>query len=126
MGKLSILNSKYFRPFDGTDNPCCWQVDRISDDIDDILWESGIDFDSLPGDWGTSYGWVRDGQIEHCMEITCVDTDTVKFEVDYWATKKVWLGLKRVPMVNTPDFDLLLPKLNKLNQSAQQDVTPSR
>jgi hypothetical protein len=114
--KISILNSKYFRSFDNTDNPCCWQVDQISDDVDSILESSRIDYEVTPGDWGTSYSWWSEDRIEHCMNITCVDTQTVRFEIEFWAIKKEWLGLKKTILENTPDFDLLLPKLRELDQ----------
>lgn len=46
--KVTIRNEKYFKPFDNTDNPCCWQVDHISDDVDTILDASGIDYEVIP------------------------------------------------------------------------------
>jgi hypothetical protein len=122
-GKISIQNSKYFRLFDNTDNPCCWQVESISNDVDDILDGLQIDYEVIPGDWGTSYSWWSKDGIEHCLNIACIDTNTAKFEIEFWATKKVWLGLRRTAVEFTPDFDMLLPKLNQLNQEAQQDAT---
>jgi hypothetical protein len=119
-GKISIQNSKYFRPFDNTDNPCCWQVDQISEDVDQILESSRIDFDMVPGDWGTSYSWKSQDSIEHSMNITCVDVETVRFEIEFWATKKGKLGLRKTVLESTSDFDFLLPKIRKLDQNAQQ------
>lgn len=118
IGKISILNSKYFRPFDNTDNPCCWQVDQISEDIDNILESFQIDYDVMPDDWGLSYSWWSKDRIEHCMNIVCADVETVRFEIEYWAIKKEWLGLKKTVLKSTPDFDLLLPKLRELDENA--------
>ena len=117
--RIATRNTKYFKPFDNTDNPCCWQVGQISDDVDTILDARGIDYEVIPGDWGTSYGW-RDGEgIEHSMTVTCVDTDTAEFAVEYWAVRVRWLGLKKEFLETTPDLEFLIPELIKLNQAQQ-------
>ena len=114
--QISIRNAKYFKPFDNTDNPCCWQVDLVSDDVDAILSDSDIDYQVIPGDWGTSYSWQDGNGVEHSMTLTCVDTDTAEFEIEYWAIRRRWLGLKKDVLESTPDFDLLIPELLNLNQ----------
>lgn len=114
--QISIRNAKYFKPFDNTDNPCCWQVDLVSDDVDAILDHSDIDYEVIPGDWGTSYGWLDCNGVEHSMTITCVDTDTAEFAIEYCAIRKRWLGLTKDVLESTSDFELLIPELLKLNQ----------
>ena len=114
--QISIRNAKYFKPFDNTDNPCCWQVDLVLDDVDAILDDSNIDYEVIPGDWGTSYSW-RDGDgVEHSMTLTCVDTDTAEFAIEYCAIRRRRLGLKKDVLESTSAFELLIPKLLMLNQ----------
>lgn len=52
----------------------------------------------------------------HSMTITCVDTDTTEFVIEYWAIRRRWLGFKKDILEITPDFDFLIPELHKLNQ----------
>jgi hypothetical protein len=114
--QISIRNAKYFKPFDNTDNPCCWQVDLVSDDVDAILNHSDIDYEVIPGDWGTSFGWRDSNGVEHSMALTCVDVDTAEFAIEYWVIRMRWLGLKKDVLESTSDFELLIPEILKLNQ----------
>ena len=122
-GNITILNSKYFRPFDNTDNPGCWQVARLSDDVDDILESCQIEYEAMADDWGASYSWWSEDGMEHCMTLSCIDTDTVTFEIEFWAIMKRWLGLRKEVLENTPDFNKMIPKLRELNEEAQQAAT---
>lgn len=123
--QISIRNAKYFKPFDNTDNPCCWQVDLVSDDVDSILDASNVDYEVIPGDWGTSYSWRgRDG-VEHGMTITCVDTDNGEFSIAYWAVRRRCLGLMKDVLERTPDFDRLIPEILKLNQEPNKPPVAS-
>ena len=69
---ITFVNREYFVPFDNTDNSCCWQIDEVGRDIDQILADAGIDAESLYEDWGAGWGWFSDG-IEHSIHLECTN-----------------------------------------------------
>ncbi len=103
--RLTFSNPKYFREFDNSDNPCCWQTDVVAHDIEAILDDMGIKFESMSEDWGTAYSWTRNGS-SYSMLLTCTDVDRAEFEVEYFAVSG-----------SGPDFDVLVPRLQQLNAS---------
>lgn len=72
--EFKIKNRKYFREFDNSDNPCCWQNSMVADDLDEILETLNLDFESMNEDWGTAYTW-KEGDIEYCVQFECSDVD---------------------------------------------------
>lgn len=115
---IRIKNQKYFKPFDNTDNPCCWQVDAVCDDVERALESQGIPFDVLSDDWGTSYTWVDANGVEHSLLISCTDVDSVTFTIEYWATRRVWMLFRRIVDNSETDFVKLIPELSSLNDGA--------
>ncbi len=122
---LTIQNGRYYKPFDNSDNPCCWQLGPISEDIEDILSDAGIEYDSMFEDWGGSYSWTNSEGIEHSIMIECSDVDQAKYELQYWATKRKFFGLRRQEVAESPDFKKILPALQNLNQKTQQVMPPN-
>ncbi len=87
---LTIQNTRYYKPFDNTDNPCCWQLEPISEDIESILSEAGIEYESMFEDWGGSYTWMDSDGVEHSIMIECSDVDLAKYDLQYWATRRIF------------------------------------
>ena len=113
---LRIQHPKYFKAFDNSDNPCCWQVDKLCVDVDAILDSRGMTYEKMPGDWGTSYSWATKG-IHHAMTVSCTDDDICEFSIEFFAFKKQWaIFTKRVPN-GSSDFRQILPQLRTLNAS---------
>ena len=120
---LTIQNERYYKPFDNSDNPCCWQLEPISEDIEVILSEAGIEYESMFEDWGGSYSWTNSDGIEHSIMIECSDVDQAKYELQYWATRRKYFGLRREDVTESSDFEKILPALKNLNKKTQQAVS---
>jgi hypothetical protein len=110
---VTFSNRKYYRPYDNTDNECCWQIDEVSRDIDVLLTELGIDAESLTEDWGAAWSWFTNG-IEHSMHLECTNVDTAEYQISYWALKRRWWFLKRAVSDEESDFGRLAPRLHQL------------
>lgn len=115
---ITIQNTRYYKPFDNSDNPCCWQLELLSEDIDDILSAAGIEYDSTSEDFGDSYSWTNSEGIDHVFSIECKDVELALYELNYWATKRKFFGLRRVEAIALSDFEEILPALLLLNQKA--------
>ena len=116
---LTIQNERYYKPFDNTDNPCCWQVEPISKDIEVILSDAGIEFESMFEDRGGSYSWKNSDGIEHSIMIERSDVDLAEFELQCRATRRKYLGLRREDVTESSDFENILPALKNLNKKTQ-------
>jgi hypothetical protein len=114
--KITIRSAKYFKPFDNTDNPCCWQVGLISEDVDVILDHQNISYDSISEDWGTAYSWKDNDGIDHSMLITCTDVDHAEYQFEYFAIKIRLMGLLKKDVTSSSDFRRIIPELLKLNR----------
>lgn len=77
---VTIQNNKYFRLYDGSDNPCCWQVDALGADIDRLFEQLGIKYEVMSEDWGRSYSWSANDAV-FWMNVECSDTDTCQFRL---------------------------------------------
>lgn len=121
---IRIKNQKYFKPFDNTDNPCCWQVDVVCNDIERVLESQGLPYDVLPGDWGTSYRWLNADGVEHSVEVSCTDIDSVTFTVEYFATRRAWMLFRRIVDNSETDFVKLIPELRGLNDATPVGARP--
>jgi len=103
---IFIENRKYYKPYDGSDNECCWQVDDLTEDIDKILQGLGIEFELIPEDWGTAYLWSANG-IDLGFQVECVDTASCRFKITLYASRKGLLVFSR----EVPEFENLCPEL---------------
>ena len=112
---IFIENRKYFKPYDGSDNPCCWQVDVLTEDVDEIFQGLGIEFELMPEDWGTAYLWSASG-VNFGMQVECSDTVRCRFKITLYASRKWLLVFSR----KVPDFEGLCPdlvsQLRRLNE----------
>ena len=122
--EIIFTNKKYYKDFDGSDNPCCWQVDLVTDDIDEILVDHDVDFDFLSEDWGSAYTW-RDKGTEYSLMIICQDTKTATFKILFEAFRKKFLFLSEVVDVTSSPYNWLISIIdNKINQN--QSTRPYR
>jgi hypothetical protein len=113
---FTITNPKYFRAFDNTDNPCCWQVDVVGRDVEDVLRGCQIDFEPMYEDWGTSFSWTSRDGIVHSITVWCSDTGTPTFQLKCQAFKRRWVFfLASIPEAES-DFSELIPVLKQLDQ----------
>jgi hypothetical protein len=119
---IRIKNQKYFKPFDNTDNPCCWQVGAICEDVERVLDSQGIPFEVLSEDWGTSYSWIDANGVEHSLEVTCTDVESVTFTIEYFATRRAWMLFRRIVDNSETDFVKLVPELRALNDDNPADA----
>jgi len=115
---LSIRNVKYYKDFDDSDNPCCWQVDELTADIDEVLQRQGIEAEVIPDDWGTAYSWRNRDNVLHSMTVTCQDVETVTFGIEYFAFVRKWLIVTKDVPDPMSDFGALIPALRELNEVA--------
>lgn len=115
---LIIRSSRYHKPFVNSDNPCCWQIERVCEDIEAVLDGSGLEYVSMTEDWGASYTWRNRDGVEHSLMIECTDVDLAEYELQYWATRKTLFGLGRAEVTESSDFQRILPSLMGLNQTS--------
>ncbi len=114
---ITIANRKYFRPFDNSDNPCCWQVDEVGTDIEDVLADAGIDAEVMYEDWGAAWSWNSRG-VEHSMHLECTDVDQAEYRIACFAMRPKWFIFKAdVPDIES-DFGVVLPRLQQLNSTS--------
>jgi len=115
---FTIRSSKYCREFDGSDNPCCWQVDRVAEDVEEILSRLGIEFESIYEDWGAAFSWSNRAGVNHGIMISCVDTAQAKYEFDLSADKRRWLVFRSAVPVEQSDFAVVAPLLQQLGSNS--------
>ena len=113
---ITIANRKYFRPFDNSDNPCCWQVDEVGTDIDKVLTEAGIDAEVMYEDWGAAWSWHSSG-VKHSMYLECTDVAQAEYRIAYFAMRPKWFFFKADVPDNESDFGVVLPRLQQLNSA---------
>jgi hypothetical protein len=116
-GSLTFANQKYFRPFDNTDNECCWQIDEVARDIDRVLAKAGIQAEVLYDDWGVAWSWSTD-RIEHSLQTVCTDVDRAEYRIDYFALRRKWWLFKVDVPDSKSDFEALVPRLQQLNSGS--------
>jgi len=114
---FSIRNSRYFKPFDNSDNPSCWQLDLVCKDVEAALAKFAIDYDSIYEDWGAAYGWTNSEGVEHSVMVSCVDVDAAEYEFRCDAFRKKWFGLKTVLNAEPSDLGRIRPALLALDQN---------
>lgn len=114
---FTIKNRKYFRPFDNTDNPCCWQIDEVGNDIDDILSHASVNAEVMYEDWGTAWLWYTK-HVEHSMQLECIDVDNAEYRIDYFALRRKWCFFKADVSDDESDFIRIVPGLQRLNSAA--------
>jgi hypothetical protein len=110
-----IRNRKYYRVFDDSDNPCCWQIGAIGADIKAILDAKISDYESMYEDWGVAYTWRNSEGVDHSLMTECVDVDTAEYSIQIRAFRKRVLFKQDVPDSNS-DFVKILPALKNLNE----------
>ena len=113
---LTIRSSRYYKPFDNSDNPCCWQLEQICEDIEAVLDRAGIGYESIFEDWGAAYSWTNQNGVEHSLMMTCTDVENAEYGAQCSASRKRFLGLRREDAMNSSDFQQICPLLMKLNQ----------
>jgi hypothetical protein len=114
---VTIVNRKYYRPFDGSDNPCCWQVGEVGRDIESLLLEFGIDAAGMYEDWGAAWSWYTGG-VEHSMQLTCTDVDRPAFQIEYFALRTKWYVFRSDVPDDQSDFRMILPRLRQFGDEA--------
>ena len=112
---FSIRNQKYFKPFDDSDNPCCWQVGVIGSDIEKILDTILQDYETMYEDWGVAYSWRNVNGVSHVLMVECVDVATAEYAFHPKAYRKHFIFQRAVPDADS-DFLTLLPALKILNE----------
>jgi hypothetical protein len=118
--EITIQNSKHYKPYDGSDNPCCWQVDALTEDMDDIFDRLGIKYEVMPDDWGTAYSWLGK-DAEFWMQVECSDTDTCQFQITLGASRK-WLGIFSRQVTNPEELCAdLLSELRRLDEPPRSE-----
>jgi hypothetical protein len=114
--RIIIQNRKYFKPFDGTDNPCCWMADLVSVDLEKILRDSIGEFDSMFEDWGIAHSWKNQNGIVHSLQISCIDLEAPRFEITLHVEKKrLLLFPKKMPIAHS-DFPEIITSLKNLSE----------
>jgi hypothetical protein len=113
---ISIQNFRYFKPFDNTDNPCCWQLDLVCKDVEAALDSFAIEYDSIYEDWGTAYSWTNSEGVGHSITVSCVDVDAAIYEFRCDFFRKKWFGLKTVLNAEPSDFGRIRSALLALSQ----------
>jgi hypothetical protein len=113
---IVITNRKYYRPFDNTDNPCCWQVEAVGRDIDEVLAEAGIKAEGMYEDWGAAWSWFSRG-IEHGMHLECTDVERAEYTIACSAWRRTWYLWKADVPDNESDFGAIARRLEGLAAS---------
>jgi hypothetical protein len=103
---IFIENEKYYKPYDDSDNACCWQVDAVTEDVDKIFDGLGIKREVIPEDWGTAYLWSADG-IDLGLQVECADAASCRFKITLFASRKWLLVFSR----EVPHPENLCPEL---------------
>ena len=80
--------------------------------------------DVITGDWGTSYRWLNSDGVEHSVEVSCTDVDSVTFTVEYFATRHAWMLFRRIVDNSETDFVKLIPELWGLNDATSVGAQP--
>jgi hypothetical protein len=109
---ITFVNRKYFREFDNTDNPCCWQVEQVGHDIERLLVEAGIEAEEMYEDRGAAWSWCTNG-ITHSMQLMCVDVDKSEYRVEYFAIRPKWYFFKTDVPDEQSNFGKLIPRLRQ-------------
>lgn len=111
--EIAVTNVKFFRQWDGTDNDCCWQIERIGEDIEEILNAHSIPYEAMYEDWGLGIVWTDEGT-EYSLLVTCIDVEKAAYKVLFEAFGKRFVVLKRlIPIEQTP-FAYLAEELIRL------------
>lgn len=114
---LTLRSSRYYKAFDNSDNPCCWQLDKVCEDIEAVMDGAGFAYDSMFEDWGAAYSWTNADGVEHSLMISCTDVDVAEYELQCVATRKRLLGLRKEDVTESSDFQQIRPLLLALHQS---------
>ncbi|MCW1921577.1 hypothetical protein OKA05_03365 [Luteolibacter arcticus] len=121
---LTIRSPNYYKPFDNSDNPCCWQVDLVCRDVEAVLDGAGFDYESMIEDWGAAYSWTNSDGVEHSLMISCVDVENAEYEIQCSAIRKRLLGLRREDVTEASDFVQIRPFLLKLDKAYPEAPPP--
>lgn len=115
---FTIRCPRHLKPFDNSDNPCCWQLGEVCGEIETILDGAGIKYVSIFEDWGAAYSWMAQGAVRHSLMVSCADVDEAKYEIDCTATRKRFLGIRREDVTESSDFQRIHALLLALDQNA--------
>lgn len=111
---LTLRLPKYRKPFDDSDNPCCWQVDRVVEEVESLLKAHGVEATGISEDWGFSFVWKNGEGIEHDLLIECTDVDTAEYAFDCDATRRCWFIFSQTVPLHDSDFAWLVPEIRRL------------
>jgi len=115
--ELTITNSKYFREWDNSDNPCCWQIELIGEDIGSILTSNSILYDDMYEDWGLGLAWKQD-VIEYSIMVTCIDPETAAYNILFEAFRKRFFVLNRLVQIEETPYASLIEKFRTLDEGS--------
>jgi hypothetical protein len=111
---LTFRLPKYHHPFDDSDNPCCWQVDRVVEEVESILKARGVEATGISDDWGFSFIWKDREGVEHDLMIECTDVETAEYTFDCLAQRRFWFIFSQTVLLNDSDFAWLIPEIRRL------------
>jgi hypothetical protein len=114
---LNVRCQRHFRPFDNTDNPCCWQVGPLAAEVDAALLDAGLTATRIDDDWGIGWTWASTDRIQHSLMLECTDIDNASYRFSSFAYRRFLVFWTRRAPDDESDFRWLRPILERLGDA---------